>query len=699
MCVSVGNEQRSGWVACASSEKTCRYHGNPCDRLYSCGKVLLVHRCSEPGFGCANPSVAEEESCTSPLFQVDVSRVNLQQDSKSGLKRGWKMRLTVHAAVLSVSAAAGQAGSAEWARRRGGGAAGNELAFVGGGAAGHLERGAGLLLTHRLQSPQLGRAGTRGVRRQRPQQAPSMQFDESMDQKRRSVTRGLFSDNQKEISSWMKTLKSLDGPEMPFDEMCDMIDKGDAMLRVSRESREKKMRRYKHFDLRRNPSLLTRTEEVELGRKVQEMLRWERVRSFLQVRLGRPPTMEEWAEELAELDGAEGLERRLRDMKAARERMISCNLRLVLHIARRKFYTGKSGNLKVGLEDMIQDGTAGLVKAVERFDPEKGFRFSTYATWWVHQGIHCGFADCGRVIRLPMNLHTMVCKVARLQTAMVDQLGRQPTVEELALESGLAPKKVEKCLRVNKVEPISLDGHSGLNAKPKGVGTNLESYTRERLGDSVLSLQEPEPVDGADVSLLKTDVETILGDLSAREAYVLKMRFGLGGSSPSTLETVGRQLHVTRERVRQIQLAAIEKLRGRTPTHGVLYADRATDGEQVGSLPSAVLIGLVKQALEPRQDEMSAGDRRIVNGARRRVEATQGEGRPEEKDARDRGTKGRGFVMKRPYTQRRPRVGESREGVREGRDASGSQAQAHAVPPAPPPAMRTTTWQPSLQAA
>ncbi|CAN0313329.1 unnamed protein product, partial [Hapterophycus canaliculatus] len=121
----------------------------------------------------------------------------------------------------------------------------------------------------------------------------------------------------------------------------------------------------------------------------------------------------------------------------------------------------------------------------------QGFRFSTYATWWVHQGIHCGFADCGRVIRLPMSLHTMVCKVARLQTSMVDQLGRQPSVEELALESGLEPKQVEKCLRVNKVEPISLDGHSGLNAKPKGLGANLESYTRERLGDSVLSLQEP----------------------------------------------------------------------------------------------------------------------------------------------------------------------------------------------------------------
>lgn len=161
------------------------------------------------------------------------------------------MRLKVHAAVLSVSAASGQAGSVEWARRRGGGSAGNELAFVGGGVA---ESRAGLLLTHqnhRLPSQEsASRAGTRGVRRRRPQQAVFMLFDESMDRKRRSITEGLFSENQKEISSWMNTLKSLDGPEMPFDEMCDMIDKGDAMLRVSKETREKKMRRYKHFDLR-----------------------------------------------------------------------------------------------------------------------------------------------------------------------------------------------------------------------------------------------------------------------------------------------------------------------------------------------------------------------------------------------------------------------------------------------------------------
>lgn len=242
-------------------------------------------------------------------------------------------------------------------------------------------------------------------------------------------------------------------------------------------------------------------------------------------------------------------------------------------------------------------------------------------------------------------------------------------------------------------------------------------------------------MDDADVSLLKTDVETILGDLTAREAYVLKMRFGLGGSSPSTLETVGRQLHVTRERVRQIQLAAIEKLRGRTPTHEVLYADRAAaapggketaaamaasaqatemarttaratvkaewgNEEQVGGLPSAMLMGLVKQALEPRQDEMLDSG---VNGARRRrtlvVEATHRERGVKPKDGSGAGRNGGGFAMERSYAQRQPRVGGDGDVGREGGDEGGTQAQAHAVPPAPPPVMRTASWQPSLQAA
>lgn len=241
-------------------------------------------------------------------------------------------------------------------------------------------------------------------------------------------------------------------------------------------------------------------------------------------------------------------------------------------------------------------------------------------------------------------------------------------------------------------------------------------------------------MDGADMSLLKTDVATILGDLSAREAYVLRMRFGLDGSSPSTLATVGQQLNLTRERIRQIQLAAIKKLRGRSITHEALYSDRAVaggkapatitddwddgDGDEDGQygglgglgLPSPVLIDLVKQALEPREDEMLDSEGRVVTGARRRLmrqmahaeraaaaaEAAALNGKDDApaagagKSANKKKKKKRGFVMKRPYA-RRPRKRVNGEEAVAG-DPAGAQAT-------PPPVQRTAAWQPSLQAA
>lgn len=235
-------------------------------------------------------------------------------------------------------------------------------------------------------------------------------------------------------------------------------------------------------------------------------------------------------------------------------------------------------------------------------------------------------------------------------------------------------------------------------------------------------------MDGADVKLLKTDVETILSDLSDREAYVLRMRFGLDGSSPSTLATVAQELRLTRERVRQIQLAAIKKLRGRSPTHEVLYSDRAIAGEkdpaaitddwiddddeddEYGGLPSPVLMDLVKQALEPREDEMLDKDGKVVSGARRRLlrEAAQAEraaAAAAAQNGKDQalgagagagaGKKRRGFVMKRPYSKR-SRVPAKGEG---GGGAGGDVAVTKTAQTAPPTTQGTSAWQPSLQAA
>lgn len=231
-------------------------------------------------------------------------------------------------------------------------------------------------------------------------------------------------------------------------------------------------------------------------------------------------------------------------------------------------------------------------------------------------------------------------------------------------------------------------------------------------------------MDGADVTLLKTDVATILGDLSTREAYVLRMRFGLGGSSPSTLSTVGRELNLTRERVRQIQLTAIRKLRLRSPSHEVLYSDRAgaggrdpaaitddewdgEDGEDGGGLPSPVLIDLVKQALEPREDDMLDTEGRVVTGARRRLmreraraervtavaaaaAALCGDDAPAAGESANKEEKKIGFVLKRPYSQR-PRTRVSGDEAATG-DVAGTQPALSTV-------QRAAAWEPSLQAA
>lgn len=230
-------------------------------------------------------------------------------------------------------------------------------------------------------------------------------------------------------------------------------------------------------------------------------------------------------------------------------------------------------------------------------------------------------------------------------------------------------------------------------------------------------------MDGADVCLLKTDVDTILGDLSEREAYVLRMRFGIGGSSPSTLETVGQELQVTRERVRQIQIAAIQKLRGRSPSHDILYADRAVslgrgeedpaaavaaaalaasaaaanegwDERKHGGLPRSVFIDLVTRALAPPQDEMLDKEGRVVTGARRRLmmEAAQAERALALKKVKPKKGK-KGFVMKRAraYSYSPRRRGGGGEGVPERGGGGGGGAS--------PPVPRTPSWQPTLQAA
>jgi RNA polymerase primary sigma factor len=274
-------------------------------------------------------------------------------------------------------------------------------------------------------------------------------------------------------------------------------------------------------------ALLTAQEEVELAKRIDAGLQAASVLQQLPDKLVAPERR--------------GLEWREYDGRRAKQHLVEANLRLVVSIAKR--YVGRG----MAFLDLIQEGNLGLIRAVEKFDYTKGFKFSTYATWWIRQAITRAIADQARTIRIPVHMVETINKLARIQRQLLQDQGREPTAEEIAAQMEMPPEKVREIQKIS-MEPVSLE-------------TPIGEEEDSNLGDFIEDSEAVVPLERASFRLLQEQLNTVLYTLSQREKEVIEMRFGLRDGQPRTLEDVGKRFGVTRERIRQIESKTLSKLR------------------------------------------------------------------------------------------------------------------------------------------
>ncbi len=273
-------------------------------------------------------------------------------------------------------------------------------------------------------------------------------------------------------------------------------------------------------------SLLTAEQEVDLAKRIEAGL-------FAEHKLETATGLDE--------DYRRDLELIAEDGRRAKAHMLEANLRLVVSVAKKYSDRGLS------LLDVVQEGNLGLIRAVEKFDYTKGYKFSTYAMWWIRQAIQRGFADSARTIRLPVHVLEMLSKLSRVERDMHQRLGREPTPEELAVELDRTPDQIEELLRTSR-QPISLDSTIGEDGETS-------------IGDLIEDVDAPEASELVDRQLMAEQLRSALDALTPREATIMAMRFGLYDGNPHTLDEIGRALGLTRERIRQLEKQSLSKLR------------------------------------------------------------------------------------------------------------------------------------------
>ncbi|MGF1535898.1 MAG: RNA polymerase sigma factor, RpoD/SigA family [Elainellaceae cyanobacterium] len=286
--------------------------------------------------------------------------------------------------------------------------------------------------------------------------------------------------------------------------------------------------------------LLTHEQEIIYGKRVQKMMRLLEIKEELSDELGREPSSEEW-QSASELSASE-FSAALREGQHAKKQMIEANLRLVVAIAKKY----QKRNLE--FLDLIQEGTLGLERGVEKFDPTRGYKFSTYAYWWIRQAITRAIAQQARTIRLPIHITEKLNKIKKVQRELTQEFGRTPTPAEIAEALDLEPAQIRDYLLMSR-QPVSLDMR---------VGDNQDTELQDLLED-----EDASPEDYATQQLLRQDLNNLMAELTPQQREVLSLRFGLSDGRELSLAKVGQRMSISRERVRQLERQALDHLRRR----------------------------------------------------------------------------------------------------------------------------------------